>query len=138
MSEGIFPKDAARMILRLIFSACLKLPPLELLTFFRKRHWRSKAPILKTTYLIFRQFASLEQPSKCCPGVKNVVSYTLDDLPFEVIKLFSCSTKVGIKFFLLVNIRMPTIVSILIFMSRKKFILCFAGKEFKLLVFNFL
>ena len=44
------------------------------------------------------------------------------------------------KFFLLLNIKMPTIVGILIFIGREKFHaqLCFAGKKFKLLVFNFL
>ena len=37
----------------------------------------------------------------------------------EVIKLFSCSTQLSMKFFLLINIEMPTIVGILRFMSRK-------------------
>ena len=32
----------------------------------------------------------------------------------EVIKLFSCSTQLSMKFFLLINIKMPTIVGILI------------------------
>ena len=30
----------------------------------------------------------------------------------EVIKLFSCSTQLSIKFFLLINVKMPTIVGI--------------------------
>ena len=35
----------------------------------------------------------------------------------EVIKLFSCSTQLRMKFFLLINVKMPTIVGILTFMS---------------------
>ena len=41
----------------------------------------------------------------------------------EVIKLFSCSTQVSMKFFLLINVKMPTIVAILTFISRKNSIL---------------
>ena len=37
--------------------------------------------------------------------------------PREVIKLFSCLTQLSMKFFLLVNVKMPTIVGILTFMS---------------------
>ena len=37
----------------------------------------------------------------------------------EVIKLFSCSTQFSMKFFLLINVKMPTMVGILTFMSRK-------------------
>ena len=36
----------------------------------------------------------------------------------EVIKLFSCSTQLSIKFILLINVRMSTIVGILTFISR--------------------
>ena len=39
----------------------------------------------------------------------------------EAIKLFSCSTE--LKFFLFINVKMPTIVGILTFMSRKNSIL---------------
>ena len=35
----------------------------------------------------------------------------------EVIKLFSCSTQLSRKFILLINVKMPTIVGILIFFS---------------------
>ena len=38
-------------------------------------------------------------------------------------KLFSCSTQLSMKFFLLINVKMPTIVGILTFMSRKNNIL---------------
>ena len=41
----------------------------------------------------------------------------------EVIKLFSCSTQLSMKFFLLINVKMPTIVGILTFMSGKNNIL---------------
>ena len=35
------------------------------------------------------------------------------DVPgFEVIKLFSCSTQLSLKFILLINVKMPTIVGI--------------------------
>ena len=41
----------------------------------------------------------------------------------EVIKLFSCSTQLSLKFFLLIIVKMPTIVGILTFMSGKNSIL---------------
>ena len=41
----------------------------------------------------------------------------------EVIKLFSCSTQLSMKFFLLINVKRPTIVGILTFMSRKNSLL---------------
>ena len=37
----------------------------------------------------------------------------------EIIKLFSCSTQLSIKFFQLINVKMPTNVDILTFMSGK-------------------
>ena len=37
----------------------------------------------------------------------------------EVIELFSCSTQLSMKIFLLINVKMPTVVGILIFMSGK-------------------
>ena len=41
----------------------------------------------------------------------------------EVIKLFSCSTQLSIKFFLFINVKMSTIVGILTIMNRKNSIL---------------
>ena len=41
----------------------------------------------------------------------------------EVIKLFSCSTQLSIKYFLIINDKIPTIVGILTFLSRKNSIL---------------
>ena len=35
----------------------------------------------------------------------------------EVIKLFSCSTQLSTKFIMLINVKMPTVVGILIFIS---------------------
>ena len=35
-------------------------------------------------------------------------------------KLFSCSTQVNMKFFLLINVKIPTIVGILTFMNNRK------------------
>ena len=41
----------------------------------------------------------------------------------EVLKLFSCSIQLSMKFFLLINVKMPTVVGILSFMSMKNSIL---------------
>ena len=41
----------------------------------------------------------------------------------EVIELFSCSTQLSMIFFLIINVKMPTIVGILAFMSGKNNIL---------------
>ena len=41
----------------------------------------------------------------------------------EVMKLFSSSNQLSMKFFLLINVKMPTNVGILTFMSRKNSIL---------------
>ena len=56
----------------------------------------------------------------------------------EVIKLFSCSTQLSIKFFLLINVKMPTIVGILTFMSRKNTILGLHEPEKKLTFLTFI
>ena len=47
----------------------------------------------------------------------------------EVIKLFSCSTQLSMKFFLLLNVEMPIIVGILTFVSRKNSILGLSESE---------
>ena len=47
----------------------------------------------------------------------------------EVIKLFSCSIQLSMKFFLLINVKMPTIVGILTFMNRKNSILGLSEPE---------
>ena len=58
----------------------------------------------------------------------------------KVIKLFSCSTQLSIKFSLLINVKMPTIVGILTFMSRKNSILGFSEpkKTTNFLIFLYL
>ena len=38
-------------------------------------------------------------------------------------KKISCSSQLSMKFFLLINVKMPTVVGILLFMRRKKFML---------------
>ena len=47
----------------------------------------------------------------------------------EVIKLFSCSIELSMKFFQLINVKMPTIVGILTYMNRKNSILGFSEYE---------
>ena len=47
----------------------------------------------------------------------------------EVIKHFSYSTQLSMKIFLLINVKMPTIVGILTFMSRKNSILGLSESE---------
>ena len=47
----------------------------------------------------------------------------------EVIKLFSCSTQLSMKVFLLINVEMPTVVGISTFMSRKNNILGLSEPE---------
>ena len=54
--------------------------------------------------------------------IKHFKDYNTISFP-EVIKLFSCSTELSMKFFLLIHVKMPTIVGILKFMSRKNSIL---------------
>ena len=41
----------------------------------------------------------------------------------KIIKLFSCSAQLSMKFFLLINVKMPTTVGILTFMSGKNSII---------------
>ena len=55
-------------------------------------------------------------------GKPDTISHLTKAGP-EVIKLFSCSTQLNTKFFLLINDKMPTIVGILTFMSGKNSIL---------------
>ena len=43
----------------------------------------------------------------------------------EVIKCFSCSSQLSMKFSLLINMKMPTIVGIFIFISREIFMLIY-------------
>ena len=47
----------------------------------------------------------------------------------EIIKHFSCSTQLSMKLFLLINVKMPTIVGILTYMSWKSSILSLSEPE---------
>ena len=60
-------------------------------------------------------------------ALSNKLSYTWTGP--EVIKLFSCSTQLSMKFFLLINVKMPTMVGILTFVSRKNSILGLSESE---------
>ena len=52
-------------------------------------------------------------------GLDRVVGTPHQRKPgLKVIKLFSCSTQLSMKFILLINVKMPTIVGILTFISR--------------------
>ena len=53
----------------------------------------------------------------------HLVVHLTADPGAEVIKLFSCSSKLSMKFSLLINMKMPTIVGIFIFISRENFML---------------
>ena len=53
----------------------------------------------------------------------------LINIKFQEIQLFSGSDKPRMLFFMLINVKMPTIVGILIFMSRKNFMLCLVEHE---------
>ena len=46
----------------------------------------------------------------------------------KIIKLFSCSTWLSMKFSLLINMKMPTIVGIFIFISKEIFMLSYVSK----------
>ena len=51
-------------------------------------------------------------------GVSNDIGLVARKPGPEVMKLFPCSTQLSTKFILLINVKMPTIVGILTFMSR--------------------
>ena len=53
----------------------------------------------------------------------DIISFEQPDPGPEVIKLFSCSTQLSMKLFLLINVKIPTRVGILTFMSGKNSIL---------------
>ena len=67
----------------------------------------------------------LRDSSRQIEGQVYIIKYIIQSGP-EVIKLFSCSTQLSMKFSLLINMKMPTIVGIFIFMSRENFMLRYA------------
>ena len=69
-----------------------------------------------------------KEPPNCQKA--TTVSHKVDHKSgSEVIKLSSCSTQLSMKIFLLINDKMPTIVGILVFMSRKNSYLCLCESE---------
>ena len=62
-----------------------------------------------------------------CP-VRCLIAVFSGSCP-EVIKLFSCSTQLSMKLSLLINMKMPTIVGIFIFISREIFMLCYVSQN---------
>ena len=74
----------------------------------------------------------LEMNEECLQMSRNVRQRTVGHvLPanaqsgLEVIKLFSCSTQLSMKFSLLIKMKMPTNVGIFIFISREMFMLSY-------------
>ena len=67
------------------------------------------------------------QTNKFCGEIriKQALSHIISQSGSEVIKLFSCSTQLIMKFSLLINMKMPTIVGIFIFISREIFMLSY-------------
>ena len=59
----------------------------------------------------------LVQSALFCTKPLDFVNILIKPGP-EVIKLFSCSAQLRLKFILLINVKMPTIVGILTFISR--------------------
>ena len=69
-----------------------------------------------------RQLLDLAETVKLSSS-QNRVSVETDETVPEVIKIFSCSTQLSMKFSLLFNVKMPTDVGIITFMSKKNGIL---------------
>ena len=70
--------------------------------------------------LVRQRSAVVEWLERLGYGAKSHRKVVSSTPGLEVIKLFSCSTQLSMKFFLLINVKMPTIVGILTFMSGKK------------------
>ena len=66
-----------------------------------------------------QQFAVSELGLHCLPQNRDVFGLKYPKTYPEVIKLFSYSTQLSLKLFLLKNVKMPTIVGILTFMNMK-------------------
>ena len=57
------------------------------------------------------------------------VTCTSESSPGPAVIFFSCSTQLSIKFLLLINMKMPTIVAIFIFISREIFMFSYVSQE---------
>ena len=98
--------------------------------------WRMLKP-LSVTHFFVTQFTVLSVPTATkwpstsaqpTSRAKNLLYYcfNLNDCSGpEVIELFSCSTQLSMKISLLINMKMPTIVGIFIFISREIFMLSY-------------
>ena len=62
-------------------------------------------------------------------SAENEICSTYKKLNANNLYFFSCKAELSMKFFLLINIKMPTIVGILIFISRKNSMLNWVGYE---------
>ena len=101
---------------------------LILLNFFSIQVWQPKSPdisyefrertmwiwITKVRIIGIKRIFSLI--NVCQPSI-TLFEQSLRPPGPEVIKLFSCSTQLRLKFILLINVKMPTIVGILTFIS---------------------
>ena len=93
-------------------------------------HHQISGAILGVILEICIRFSTLQQNGKYSPVSSKYqrkveclhIKFVFRTGP-EVINKCSCSTQLSMKFFMLKNIKMPTIVSILTFMSRKNSIL---------------
>ena len=56
-------------------------------------------------------------------SAENEICSAYKKLNTTNLNFFSCKAELNMKFFLLINIKMPTFVGILIFISRKNFML---------------
>ena len=77
---------------------------------------------------LFSHFILKFMESVSCSSTEVLQSKTWTGIVFlkpgpELIKLFSCSTPLSMNFLLLINVKMPTVVGILTFMSGKNRIL---------------
>ena len=79
-------------------------------------------PLSLTTCTVFIWLQDGGSPSKLPPNMQ---------IKPQVIKCFSCSTQLSMKFFLLININMPTTFGILTLMSGKNSILGLSEPEKK-------
>ena len=71
---------------------------------------------IQTVCIGYQQKIKLLQQEKLRINKSNMGSSVLDQA-MELIKLFSCSTQLSTKFILLINVKMPTMVGILTFIS---------------------
>ena len=82
----------------------------------------SKPPLTKSRTYHFDDVSKIQDWEQRQEEERQVEKYVLVSLGYspcpKVIKLFSCSAQLRLKFILLINVKMPTIVGILTFMSR--------------------